>query len=59
MISIEVEKKNEKAMVSWITGGIPKSELDVFAVNLNIGNVVLKDGGNINLSAAIEIKERA
>lgn len=28
---------------------IPKSELDVLAINLDIGNVVLKDGGDVDL----------
>lgn len=28
---------------------IPKSKLDVLAINVDIGNVVLKDGGDVDL----------
>jgi hypothetical protein len=30
---------------------IPKGKLDVLVINLNIGDVVLEDGGNVNLQS--------
>lgn len=38
-----------EAVVVFLTGGIPQRELDVFSINLNVCNVVLKDGRDINL----------
>jgi hypothetical protein len=38
-----------ETVIVLLAGGIPKCELDVLAVDLNIGNVVLKDSGNVNL----------
>jgi hypothetical protein len=32
-----------------LTSGIPKRQLDLFAVDLDIGNVVLKHGRNVDL----------
>lgn len=31
------------------TGGIPEGELNALAVNSDVGNVVLEDGGHVNL----------
>ena len=38
-----------KAVVVFLASRIPQRELNVFSVNLYICNVVLKDGGDINL----------
>lgn len=38
-----------ETVIILLAGGIPKSELDVLAIDLNIGNIVLKNGGNVNL----------
>jgi hypothetical protein len=38
-----------KTVVILLTGGIPKGQLDVLAVNLDIGDVVLEDGGDVDL----------
>lgn len=37
------------ALVILLTGGIPKRQLDLLAVDFDIGNVVLKDGGDVDL----------
>jgi len=42
-------RERAETVIILLAGGIPKSELDVLAVDLNIGNVVLKDGRNVNL----------
>jgi hypothetical protein len=34
-----------------LAGRIPEGQLDVLAINLDIGNVVLKDGWDVDLSA--------
>jgi hypothetical protein len=41
--------KRAQTVVIFLTCGIPESELDVFAVDLDIGDVVLEDSGNIDL----------
>jgi hypothetical protein len=38
-----------ETVVILLTGGIPEGELDVLAVNLDVGNVVLEDGGDVDL----------
>jgi hypothetical protein len=40
-----------ETVVIFLTGGIPEGELDVLAVNLDIGNVVLEDSGDVDLGA--------
>jgi len=49
-----------KAIVVFLAGRIPQCEFNVFSVNLYIRNVVLKDGGDINLveSCIMEVGER-
>jgi hypothetical protein len=41
--------KGTEAVVIFLAGGIPESELDVLAVNLDIGDIVLEDGGDVDL----------
>ena len=42
-------RKGTKAVVVFLASRIPESQLDVLAIDLDIGDVVLKDGGNIDL----------
>jgi hypothetical protein len=37
------------SLVIFLTGGIPKSQLDPLAIHVDIGDIVLKDGGNVDL----------
>ena len=38
-----------ETVVILLAGGIPEGELDVLAVNLDVGDVVLEDGGDVDL----------
>ena len=38
-----------KTVVILLASGIPKGELDVLAIDLDIGNIVLEDSGDIDL----------
>lgn len=38
-----------KTIVVFLTSCIPKGQLNMLAVNLDVGNVILEDGGNIDL----------
>lgn len=38
-----------ETVVIFLTGGIPEGELDVLAINLDIGDVVLEDSGDVDL----------
>lgn len=49
-------RERSETVVIFLSCGIPECQLDVFSINLYIGNVVLKDSWNVdllNLSAAI------
>lgn len=37
------------SLVVLLTGGIPKGKLDLLAIDLDIGNVVLEDGRDVDL----------
>lgn len=41
--------KRSKTVVIFLTSSIPKGELDVLAIDLNIGDIVLENGGDIDL----------
>ena len=41
--------ERSQAIVIFLAGGIPKSELDVLPVDLDIGDVVLEHGRDVNL----------
>jgi hypothetical protein len=45
---VRVGQRTE-AVVIFLASSIPKGELDVLAINLDIGNVVLEDGGDVDL----------
>lgn len=40
--------KGTETIVVFLAGGIPESEFDVTAIDLDVGNVVLKNGGDVN-----------
>lgn len=42
--------QRSETIVVFLTSRIPKSQLDVLAVNLDVGDVVLEDGGNVDLA---------
>jgi hypothetical protein len=42
-----------ETVVIFLASGIPKGELDVLAVNLYIGDVVLEDGGDVDLHGSV------
>lgn len=48
-------RERAKTVVILLTSRIPESELDMLAVHLDIGDVILEDGGNIDLSREISI----
>jgi hypothetical protein len=42
-------RERAETVVIFLASGIPEGELDVLAVNLDIGNVVLEDSGDVDL----------
>jgi hypothetical protein len=38
-----------ETVIVFLARSIPKGQLDVFAIDLDIGDVVLKDGGDVYL----------
>ena len=38
-----------QSVVIFLTSGIPEGELDVLAIDFDIGDVVLEDGGDVDL----------
>lgn len=51
-------REGTKTVVIFLTGGIPKRELYMAAINLDIGNVVLENGGDVDLgeSALVDVE---
>ena len=47
-VRIGVGKRSETVII-FLTGGIPKSQLDVLAIDLDVGNVVLENSGDVHL----------
>lgn len=41
-------REGTESVVVFLTGGIPESEFDMTAVNLDISDVVLEDGGDVD-----------
>ena len=39
-----------KTVVIFLTSRIPQGQLDVFAINLHVCDVVFEDGGDVDLS---------
>lgn len=42
-----------ETIVILLTSRIPKSQLDVLSIDLNIGHIVLEDGWDVDLSSHI------
>lgn len=42
-----------QSVVIFLTSGIPEGELDVLAIDLNIGDVVLENGGDVDLQVVM------
>jgi hypothetical protein len=40
-----------ETVVIFLASGIPKGELHVLAVHLDVGNIVLENGGDVDLDA--------
>jgi len=41
--------ERSQSVVIFLTSGIPKSELDVLSIDFDVGNIVLEDGGDVDL----------
>lgn len=48
-MGVRVGQRTEPIVV-FLTSRIPKSELNMLAINLDIGDVVLEDSGDVDLS---------
>lgn len=42
-----------ETVVILLAGGIPEGELDVLAIDLDIGDIVLEDGGDVDLHGSV------
>jgi hypothetical protein len=40
-----------QAVVVFLAGGIPQGQLDVLPIDLDVGDVVLEDGGDVDLAS--------
>lgn len=43
--------EGSESVVILLSGGIPQRQLDVLAINLDVGDIVLKDSGDVDLAA--------
>ncbi len=50
-VRVRVGQRAETIVV-LLAGGIPERQLDVLAVDLDIGHVVLEDGGDVDLGTS-------
>lgn len=48
-------RKRAKAVVVFLTGRIPEGKLDMLAINFDVGDVVLEDGGNVDLLCRVSL----
>jgi hypothetical protein len=53
-VGVRVGERSETVVI-FLTSGIPEGELDVLAVHLDIGNVVLENGGDVDLTMCVSI----
>lgn len=53
---VRVGERAETVIV-LLTSGIPKSKLDVLSVDLDIGDVVLEDSGNVHLEVQRQLRQ--
>lgn len=45
-------RERAETVVVFLTSRIPESELNVLAIDLDIGDVVLEDSGNVHLDTS-------
>lgn len=57
-VRVRVRKGTETVIV-LLAGGIPKGQLDLLAIDLDVGNVVLKDGRDVDLCGSCVSVTRA
>ena len=55
-VRVRVGERTETVVV-FLTGGIPERELDMTAVDLDVGNVVLEDGRDVDLGEGTLFEE--
>lgn len=53
-----VLKRGENLLVIFLTGRIPKRQLDLLSIDLDIGDVVLKNGGDVDLKETISTLDK-
>ena len=46
-------RKGSETVVVFLASRIPQGQLDVLAINLDIGDIVLEDGGDVDLNTCI------
>ena len=42
-------RKGAETVVIFLTGRIPESQLNMLSIDLDIGDIVLEDGGDVDL----------
>lgn len=50
--SLDIER--DSLLVIFLSSGIPKCQLNLLSVNLDIGNVVLKHSGDVDLTCGMK-----
>lgn len=50
-------RERAETVIIFLTSRIPKSELDMLSVDLNIGDVVLEDSGDVDLERRTKEKK--
>jgi hypothetical protein len=53
-VRIRVAQRAETIII-FLASGIPQGQFNMFAVDFDIGNIVLENGGNVNLNLTIRI----
>jgi hypothetical protein len=53
-VRIRITQRAETIIV-LLAGGIPQSQLNVLAINFDIGNIVLKHRGDVDLSFSVRL----
>ncbi len=53
-VGVGIRQRSE-AIVVFLAGSIPQSEFDMFAVDFDVGDVVLENGGDVHLMRAHDV----
>ena len=53
-MGIRVRERAETVVI-FLASRIPQSQLNMFAVDFDIGDVVFKDGGHVNLRQEVSV----